>query len=107
MEENIRYDISIKNYRNQINHVVLVSNPDHFYPQYSQFFKRHPILSYKYGVRYQYRILPKENTKCRILGVYKHAEKNSYDSNNFVFILEQIESKRIYLSGENGFYLIK
>ena len=78
--------------------LVEVLNHDHVYISYSQFIKRH----LQYAIRWVYKECPELTHVFKIKGIYNHCMSNKYDHNTKCIVIEDLDTKQIYLIGELG-----
>ena len=80
--------------------IVMVTDNDQVYYNYSQFVKRHP----QFAVRWAYKVFPNPtNDKFyNVLGCYKHVLPDRYDRNEWCVVIQSEASKQIFLIGERG-----
>ena len=76
--------------------LVEVTNDGHVYISYSQFIKRH----LQYAIRWVYKECPNKEHIFKIRGIYNHCMENKYDKNTKCIVIEDLDTKQIYLVGE-------
>lgn len=76
--------------------IVEVINDGHVYISYSQFIKRH----LQYAIRWSYKEYPDLNHIFKIKGIYNHCKEDKYDKCTKCIVIEDLDTKQIYLVGE-------
>ena len=76
--------------------IVEVIHDGHVYISYSQFIKKH----LQYAIRWVYKEYPDKDHIFKVRGVYNHCMEDKYDKNKKCIVIEDIDTKQIYLVGE-------